>query len=535
MRLPLTTRRTDPTMTTTFRTLLAASAVLLLGAAACTDITTQPKSQVSSEAIFSDPSQYQAFLAKLYGGISLTGQKGPAGSGDIQGVDEGFSNYLRQLWQLEELPTDEAVIAWGDAGLPELNTQQWGASNQFLTAMYYRVYFQVALVNVFLRETTDEKLASRNASAALVTQVHQFRAEARFLRALSYWHGLDLFGDIPMVDENDVSNDPPVQATRQAVYDYVVSELNAIRSELPAVGQGEYGRADQGAVQMLLAKLYLNSAVYTGTARYADVLSALAPVLASAHYSIDPSYLHLFQADNNTSPEMIFTIPFDGEKTQSYGGTTFLVHAGVGGNMNAANYGIDGGWYGLRARPEVYGLYAAGDHRGDFFFTDGQSLVINSISNFNDGPGAPKYRNVTSTGARGSNATFPDTDYPMFRLGDAYLMYAEAVLRGGGGTRAQALAYVNALRQRAYGNTSGNITDAELTLDFLKSERARELLWEGHRRTDLIRFGAFTTSGIWQWKGGVKAGKVTEAFRNVYPIPSSELQANPNLHQNAGY
>jgi hypothetical protein len=394
----------------------------------------------------------------------------------------------------------------------------------------------VSLVNEFLRESTDAKLASRNASASLIAQVHQYRAEARFLRALSYWHGIDLFGDIPLVTENDEAGaTAPQQSTRQAVFDYVVSELNAVRPELPAIGAAQYGRADQGAVQMLLAKLYMNSQVYTGTAHWAEARTALEAILASGAYSLDPSYQHLFLADNNTSDEIIFPIPFDGNHTQSYGGTTFLVHAGVGGNMNAANYGIDGGWYGLRTRPEVYNLYTAGDKRGNIFYTNGQSANINSISNFNDGPAAPKYRNVTSTGAPGSNSTFPDTDYPMFRLGDVYLMYAEVVLRGGGGTRTQALAYVNALRQRAYGDASGNITDAQLTLDFLKNERARELLWEGHRRTDLIRFGSFTTAGIWQWKGGVQPGKLTEAFRNLYPIPSSELQANPNLHQNAGY
>src|SRR3954454_6503059 len=147
------------------RVLAAASAALLAAAAACTDITTQPQSTVTGSNIFNDPASYQAFLAKIYGGLSLTGQQGPAGAGDIEGIDEGFSSYLRQLWQLEELPTDEAIIAWGDPGLPELNTQLWGASNAFIGAMYYRVFFQVGLANEFLRESTDEKLASRGASA----------------------------------------------------------------------------------------------------------------------------------------------------------------------------------------------------------------------------------------------------------------------------------------------------------------------------------------------------------------------------------
>jgi hypothetical protein len=517
-------------------TAVAAALLLLGGAAACTDITTNPKSSVTGSNIFNDPASYRAFLAKLYAGLSLSGQSGPAGSGDIEGIDEGFSQYLRQLWQLEELPTDEAVIAWGDPGLPELNTQLWGPGNQFLTAMYYRIYFQVSLANEFLRESTDAKLAARGASATLMSEVHQYRAEARFLRALSYWHGIDLFGNIPLVKEDFVIGaTPPAQSTRAEVFDYVVSELNAIRTELPPPGGAQYGRADQGAVGMLLAKLYLNSAVYTGTARNAEALTAISSVIASGGYTLDPSFQHLFQADNNTSREIIFPVPFDGGKTRTFGGMTFLVHAAVGGDMNAASYGIDGGWYGLRAKPEAYLLYGAGDHRGFYFYTQNQSVQINNISNFNEGVGAPKYRNVTSGGQPGSNATFPDTDYPMFRLGDAYLMYAEAVLRGGGGTRAQALAYVNALRQRAYGNASGNIADAQLTLDFLRDERLRELMWEGHRRTDLVRFGQFTTSGVWAFKGGVQAGKTTEAFRNLFPIPASELGANPNLKQNPGY
>jgi hypothetical protein len=366
--------------------------------------------------------------------------------------------------------------------------------------------------------------------------VHEYRAEARFLRALSYWHGLDLFGNIPLVDEEFVIGaTPPQQSTRAAVYDFVVSELNAIQGELPAIGQAEYGRADRGAALMLLAKLYLNSSVYTGAARNAEALNAVQTLIASGAYQIDPNYKRLFLADNHTSPEIIFPIPFDGLHTQTYGGMTFLTHAPVGGNMSPSAYGIDGGWWGLRVRPDVYALYTPADKRGYMFFTSGQTVDINSIGNFTDGVGAPKYQNVTSGGAPGSAAAFPDTDFPMFRLGDAYLMYAEAVLRGGGGTRAQALTYVNALRQRAFGDASQNITDPQLTLAFLKDERARELLWEGHRRTDLIRFAQFTAAGVWQWKGNVKAGTTTGAFRDLYPIPASELGANPNLTQNAGY
>jgi starch-binding outer membrane protein, SusD/RagB family len=527
-------------MTTTTRRTLALAAALLMGAAGCTDITVPPKSTVTGANIFNDPASYRAFLAKLYAGLAVTGQQGGAGRGDISGIDEGFSQYVRLYWQMQELPTEEAMIAWNDAGVLELNTQIWSPSNQFLVSMYYRIFFQTGMVNEFLRETTDSKLSERNVGSALRTQIQGYRAEARFLRALSYWHGLDLFGSIPLVTEEDgLGSTPPSQATRTELFDYVVSELNAIRTELPA-GAGVYGRASRAAADMLLAKLYLNSAVYTGTPRYAEARASAEAVINSGAFTLDNNYREMFLADNHTSPEIIFAVTQDGQNTRGYGGTTFLTHAGVGGNMNSQAYGLNGGWWGLRARPEFISLFPGGasttDRRGSsVFFTNGQSLQINDMLNFQQGIGTPKYSNVTSTGAPGSDQEFSDVDYPMFRLADAYLIYAEAVLRGGGGTRAQALAYVNALRQRAYGDASGNIDDAALTLNFILDERGRELYWEGHRRQDLIRYDRFTDNGVWTFKGGVQAGRTTEAFRDLYPLPGSELLANPNLTQNAGY
>ena len=373
----------------------------------------------------------------------------------------------------------------------------------------------------------------------LLTQVKQYRSEARFLRALSYWHGIDLFGDIPLVKEDfALGTTPPKQATRADVYNYIVSELTAIRNDLPAPGTGPYGRADQGAVAMLLAKVYMNAQVYTGTAHYTEARTELEKVIAGS-YTLEPVYQNLFLADNNKSKELIFAIPYDGAKTQSFGGTTFLTHAAVGGSMDAKSFGLDGGWGGLRARPEFVALFpntsGATDRRSGVLWTDGQTLAMTNLTDFAKGSPAPKYRNVTSTGVPGSSTGFSDVDFPMFRLADAYLMYAEAVVRGGGGSRATALGYVNAVRTRAYGNASGNITDAQLTLDFLRDERARELFWEGHRRTDLIRFDRFTTNGVWAWKGNVLAGKTTDAFRNLFPLPATELSANPNLKQNPGY
>jgi hypothetical protein len=508
-----------------------------LGASACSqDLTLQPTSQITSGNIFSDPASYQAFLAKLYAGLATTGQSGPAGNADISGIDEGFSQYVRGLWQMQELPTDEAIIGWGDTGLPELNTQTWSAGNPFTTAMYARIFYQVALANEFLRQTNDAALASRGTSAALTTQIAGYRAEARFLRALSYYHAVDLFGNVPVVDENFNLGALPAQTSRADVFNFVEAELKAVRPSLPATSRGtQYGRASQAAVDMTLAHLYINAKVWTGTDRSADALAAASAAIASGQ-TLDPNFGRIFDADNNTSPEMMFSVPFDGVHTRTYGGTTYLIHASVGDNMDPAASGIDGGWYGLRLRPEAVERYAGGanstDQRAAMIQTSGRTEGIANIGSSNNGYALRKYRNVTSGGSTGSNLTFPDTDYPLYRLADAYLLYAEAVLRGGGGSRSTALGYVNQIRTR---NSAGTISDAELTLPFILDERGRELLWEGMRRQDLIRFGVFSSAGIWTWKGNVQGGKTTEAFRDLYPIPANELSANPTLKQNPGY
>lgn len=513
---------------------------LLLVMAACTDLDLEPRSSTTAAVLFNDEAAYRAFLARIYSGIAVTGQQGPAGNADISSLDEGFSNYLRQFWQLQELPTEEAVIGWGDEGIQDLHNHVWTTANQFVRATYYRIFFQVSQANEFLRETTDAKLDARNVSASTREDIKAFRAEARFLRALSYWHGIDMFGDIPFYTEDSpVGSDPPAQADRATVFNFLDSELKTIEADMVAPGQNEYGRADRGALWMLQAKLYLNAEVYAGANRYTDCISACKKIIDSGAYSLEDNYQHLFLADNDRSNEIIFPIVFDGLSTQTWGGTTYLVHAPLGGSMDPALYGVNSAWFGLRTTASFVDLFSdltgATDERA-IFYTDGQTKDINAIGNFGDGYAVPKYSNVTSEGQAGADLNHPDTDFPMFRLADAYLMYAEAVLRGGqGGDANTATGYINELRQRAYNGASGNINANELTLDFILDERSRELYWEGHRRTDLIRYDRFTDNGIWPWKGGVKEGKLTGAFRDLYPIPASEILANPKLEQNFGY
>ena len=233
-----------------------------------------------------------------------------------------------------------------------------------------------------------------------------------------------------------------------------VSELTTIRNDLPAMGAAQYGRVDQGAVAMLLAKLYLNAGVYTGTTKWAEALTEAQRVIAGP-YRLDPNFRRMFSADNNTSPEIIFAIEQDGDKIQTWGGMTFLIHAEVGASMNAGDFGIDGGWWGIRTKPSLAALYpgnggpTTADKRGALLTRDGFSGSMTNLTDYTTGIGVTKYTNKTSTGAAGKNSTFVDTDFPVFRLADAYLMYAEASLRGGGGSRATALGYINALRDRA--------------------------------------------------------------------------------------
>lgn len=610
------------------------------------ELDKEPITELTESQLFEDPAAYEEFLARIYAGIAVSGQQGPAGKPDIQGIDEGFSNYLRQFWMHQELNTDEAIIAWRDGTIHDIHNQVWTPSNEFIRAMYDRIYFQIGVANQFIRETTDEKLDGRGVDGSLKAEIQIYRAEARFMRALSYWHAIDFYGNIPFVTEdNIVGNFFPEQKSRADVFNYIESELLAIESTLIGTRLNELGRADQGAAQMLLAKLYLNAEVYTGSAKYTEAMTYINKVI-SGGYSLHSNYGQLFLADNDVNGsqnETIFSIRFDGLNTTGFGGTTFLTHAAIGGKMDPADFGVNGGWFGLRTTknfvqqfdegpdynalnsalgtqsdwglvgsstingwdgPDMemfetatnqYAIYAdllageikfrfnedwgnnygddgangtlepgganiaiandgvyfitmdldnltynilllEGDQRANFF-TEEQTLEIEDPFNFGDGYAVEKFRNVDIDGNQGSDSSgdFVDIDFPMFRLADAYLMYAELALRGGGGDVGTAVSYINMLRERAYGDASGNISSGDLTLDFVLDERSRELNWEGHRRTDLIRFGQFSDQGVWPWKGGVKEGTTTDSFRDIYPIPSTDIIANPNLIQNPGY
>ncbi len=512
--------------------------------ASCTkDLNRLPLNSNTSETQYSTAEGYKQVLAKVYGSYSLVSSTGVGNSDvNIPGItDAATTDFLRAWWNLQELSTDEAVCAWGDANLQSFHTINWTSSNVLINALYGRSLYQITVCNEFIRESSDEKISSRGITGKDVEDIKHYRAEARFLRAFQYWVLMDVFGNPPFVTEKDpIGKYIPPQITRSDLFNYIESELKAIDGDMMAPRQNEYGRADQAAVWALLARLYLNAEVYTGTAHYTDAITYAAKVIA-AGYSLMPEYKNLFTSDNDVNnPEVILPIAYDATHSQNYGGTTFLVCSAHGTDpTDNKNYGIPGGgWLGNRSTknlPQVFGDYSGNADKRAMFGPG--NLEINNLLNFNDGIGVYKFSNLTSAGETpySPNGVLVNTDFPLFRLAEIYLIYIEAVKRGGsGGDEATALQYFNLLRQRGYGNSNGNVSS--FTLDDVLKERQRELYWEGSRRTDLIRFGSFTGSSyLWPWKGGVKDGAGVDSHYALFPIPAAEIISNPNLNQNPGY
>jgi hypothetical protein len=520
-----------------------------------------PNNELSSEQVFSTPAGYTEAMAKVYGAYATTGNTGPYGNADIQGVDEGTSDFWREFWNCEELTTDEAVITYGDPGVQPLHLMSWDENNQISQGLYYRSLYQITLCNNFLQQSTPSIVAGHGITGADATNIANYALEARFLRAYQYWVLMDVFGNPPFATETfKIGSGIPPQITRKALYAYVVGELKAIETLLPAPNKNLYGRVDQGAVWALLARIYLNAGIYTGTPDYADAITYCNKLISSNAYGLITNYQNLMLANNNlntisgggTVSEFILTINYDGVKSNGYGGSQYMTFAEVGGSMPVTDFGISGGYAGMRTTSNILSLFPSpattdgsqfpsngnADSRAQFWYP-GQTTGIASLTTFTDGIPSCKFRDITSNGTPTSSESFTDMDLPLFRLPEIYLIYAEADMRlNGGVANATDVKYINAIRERAYTSNpaAGDITTDQLTLQFILDERGRELFWEGFRRTDLIRYGLFTTgSYLWPWKGGIAGGTSVADYRNLFPLPESDLSANPNLKQNTGY
>lgn len=545
------------------------------GLTACfNDLDTMPldDNQPVSEKVYSSVDGYKGMLAKCYGSLILTGQRGgDGGDGDLEGANEGYSGYVRLLFYLEELPTDNFLMPSQSNGLRKCLNLQWDASNaSVIRWTYQRLNMTIAYCNEFLRECTEEKLRSRGLYDQLGTDYVHMRAEARFLRAYCYATLCDFYGGVPIIDENTGVKAVPDQATRKQVFEYAESELKAIENDLCGPHKNEYGRVDRVADWFLLARMYLNAETWIGENRYDDALTYAKKVINEGGYNLAQDYRQIFLADNDQCSEIIWPLCQDGKKAQSSAGTNFYVKAFVNGPMNELyQTGVGSrGWGNVRAKTTLVDAFDPKDVAFDKNDTwgnnkmDKRAQFMTALPNqkketwgekeemtslFTCGYGYIKWRNVTKDDkipAQGE--AYSSINFPMFRTGEAYLIAAEAILRGANGSRAEALNYVNEIRERAYmsgkyaragirSDVPGDITDSQLTLDFILAERQRELASELQCRTDLIRFGKFTKGDNWDWKNGVRLGSDVDDKYNLFPIPESELTNNPKLKQNNGY
>ena len=531
------------------------SALMISSCVKDLDVTPEDPTKILAGNLGDDPQYMKMALGKIYASFIISGQ-GANGGDDISASDGNFFTTMRALWNLQEITTDEAICAWTDVGIADLNTQTWSPSNPFLTALYQRLALSITYANDFIK----------NAQENTDPDVVQYVAEARFLRALAYYWAIDLFGQFPLTTEADgVGKFFPQIGTRADIFNYIESELLAIENVL-GEPKFSYPQADKAAAWMLLARLYLNAEVYTGTARWADCKIYTDKVIGSGQYSLATNYRQNFSADNDGrhNPEMIFAWEQDGINVQGYVGTTFLIESSSDAvYLKAEDYhGLTSNtnWDGNRARiqflakmVDTIGTYGSVPipSTDPMFLQSADKRVFLKMKlsrNIPSPSASGKYGiGVYKFTARNADGTLPDnfniayacTDFPVFRLADAYMMRAEALFRIGGAANIDAaVADINEIRERAYGNTDGNITSAGLSLDFIIDERAREFYYEGQRRTDLIRFGKFTGgSYLWQWKGNSFGGTSTSAHLNIFPIPGDELAANPNYNgqNNPGY
>lgn len=520
--------------------IVSLSILILLGISCTNDLDTNPEFELSLEQLLvQDPNAIDGIMSKLYGSFALSGPDGP-GSSDVGGDDPGESPFLRGIVNLQDFTADGMKNRWGDDGLDQLTTTSaWDENNKFFRYMYNRIYYTIPQCNNLLVILNRIDVANEE----------QVKAEIRFIRSLAYYYLIDCFGKgVLATDENyGITGNLP-EVSRTELFNFVESELLTIENILPQTNS--YGRANKAVGRMLLAKLYLNAGVYIGATRYDQALTYTKKVIDEGGYSLATNFRSLFSSDNNISPEIIYPLIADSQVSQSFGNTTYLVNGSLNSaTMILADYGATQGWAGHRATKAWYGLFGnlstTSDVRGQQFWTTGHTYEMLDYKEWTNGYPSTKFRNTNSNDI-GTPVDFSGTDFPLFRLADAYLMYAECVLRGAsGGSISQAVTYVSNLRTRSNASSITSLPPSGYTstisglspeLNFILDERARELNLEGHRRTDLIRFGVFSGgSYLWPWKGGVVNGTSIPDTYKLFPIPLKALQANPNLTQNPGY
>ena len=522
----------------------------------------------------------EGLLAKQYATLGLTGQKGPAGSADLSG-DEGESGFIRTVFNLQELMTDEILWAWQDnEGIAAITHMNWDKSNARVNWAYQRLIFDITLYNQFISEQTGKMSEDKI-------------AEVRFLRALNYYYFLDLYRKAPFKETFD--SNLPIEKSGKDLYEWLDNELTTIEPMMAEVGaynnSENFGRADRGAAYALHARLALNSEVYTdGKVKdYQKAIDYCDKIINSKKYDLSrkakngySGYQQLFMGDNDCNPEamkeIIFAVRQDGLKTRQYGGSTYLVAACTKAGMPSASTADP--WKCIFAREDLVKKFfpngddipkattddvlpnatkdqviakdnekgigtdaviaKAKDDRALLYMgvggcEEGKVRTINPGENITgplNGASFVKWSNLHADGSTQHDQNYSDTDFPMFRLAEIYLTRAEAKYRLNGSHSQEGLADIKLVQDRAHRGTEATSVDNQTLID----EWCREFYMEGRRRSDLVRFGLFTGSKyLWSFKGGVPNGAGIESHFDIYPIPGNETKNNPNMTQNPKY
>lgn len=535
--------------------------IILCGLALCMascvqDLNTTPIDKNSTTGF-----NQGALFTKIYSTLATTGQEGPAGSRDIDDIDEGWSGLFRVSWVLNEFPTDEGWWVWADPGVDQARVMGWDGENPLVECLYFRCLIDIKYCIHFL-EYADDNLPQTAAQ----------KAEVRFIRALNYWYLLDNFKYIPFIaKETTDPNDYPDFYSRKELFDWLEKELTELTTELPANRLGKY-RVDQTAAWLLLSRLYLNAEVYTGEPKWKEAGDAADMAINGSYKLHEKSitnkdgivytpYQQLFMGDNDVNGaenEAVLLVYQDGYYCQSYGGVQYVIAATRAGGM--VPWGCSANWQCFRSSPEfVYKFinqyeaeniladeyhmreYAKDDRAILCSHVDGNAAkwkltggMQNGGDAFYDSWACPKYTAVYSTAdslgqVLGSHSEWPDTDIPLMRIAEAYLNKAEAMFRQGDAGGAMTLIN-NSIRRRANATPLTSLDEATLC-----DEWCREFWGEGRRRTDLIRFNRFAgpqaDANGYHWEGRGNSGnfKSVDEKYNWFPVPSDDKKTNPNF------
>jgi starch-binding outer membrane protein, SusD/RagB family len=477
-------------------------------APACTNLDEEIYDQTTPDLFGKTPGQLSALIGPLYSGLG---------------------DYYGNLNELNTV-TDEQIVPtrggdWEDGGRwRRFHQHTWDPTldDGTFNGVWTWCYNNIARIN---RQIADPSLTDA-----------QTIAELKTLRAFYHYIALDQFGNVIISEDPNATS--PTQSTRAQVYAWVEKELLEVLPSLSDVAGGvNYGRMNKFVANMILGKLYLNAEVYTGTPQWQKAADQMDAIINSGKYSLPGDFFSTFTVANQASPEIILATPMDATKR---GGFNF--HMRTLHYLNQTTYGLGSApWNGFATMAEFYNSFEDTDSRKGTWLV-GQQYKADGTPILDDGqplaftPEIPALVMPAGPEARRAGARFKkyeiqrnnknndqSNDFVIFRLGDAILMRGEARFRLG--NTAGALEDINRIRERAYG---ANYTPlAALTLDEILKERGRELAWEYHRRQDLIRFGKFNDP--WQFKSA------SASTRNVYPIPRTQLDLNPNLKQNPGY